>query len=254
MRISLLALIGWRAQPKRVEKNMIAHRFSIIAFVLAVGFLTAISNAAWSAPTERGGSDKALLKAGVLVSRDLPKGWASRSVSLGSTNALQGVAGCEEQSAALALDQRRAPSRSFYDPATPEGAFTSQASNLVRVFKNSALADQFLSAYKAGTAAACLHQTNEDEFKRRNPSATIAVTDFTPVSGLDTIGDDTVGYAATITASTSEQSMMTGPLDLIYVRVGRAVLGFKFGVQSQGVPQLADIIRHPVQRVEKAQR
>src|SRR6266513_439721 len=229
---------------------MIHHRFVISAVVV----LAALCGAAWNIPAKAGGSDKALLKAGVLDARDVPTRWKSRSVSMGSGNALQGVGGCEEQSAALDLNQRRAASPGFYDPVTPTGAITSQASNLARVFKDTALADQFLSAYKAASAAGCLHQTNENQFKRGNPSADITLTDFTPVTGLGTLGDDSVGYGAVLTAFTSEQGTMTGPLDLIYVRVGRAVLGFKLSMQGKDASQLADIVSHPVERVEKAQR
>ena len=215
--------------------------------------LATLCSAAWNLPAQGGGSDKALLKAGVLVARDLPTRWKSRQVTIGATNALKGVSGCEEQSSALDLDQRRAPSRGFYDPVN-QGGITSQASNVARVFKNTALADQFLTAYKAASAAACLHQTNENEFKRRNPSADVTLTDFTPVTELGTVGDDNVGYEALITASASEQGTITGPLDLVYVRVGRTVLGFKLGVQNQDISQLADIIGRPVKRVENAQR
>jgi hypothetical protein len=233
------------------EVKMIRQRF-VISMVVA---LTALCGAAWSVPAKGGGSDEALLKAGVLAARDLPTRWKSRSVSIRFANMLRGVSGCEEQSAALDLDQRRAPSRSFYDPVTPAGALSSGASNVARVFKNTELADQFLSAYKAPSAAACLHQTNENDLKQRNPSADIAtLTDFTPVTGLGTIGDDNVGYEAVITVATSQQGTITGPLDLIYARVGRTVLGFKLGLQSQDISQLKDIVSHPVERVEKAQR
>jgi hypothetical protein len=224
-------------------------------FVISAVVVLALCSAAWNIPAKGGGSDKALLKAGVLVARDVPTRWKSRSVSIRFANMLRGVSGCEEQGAALDLDQRRAPSRSFYDPETPAGAIGSGASNVARVFKNTALADQFLSAYKAPSAAACLHQTNEDDLKRRNSSADIAtLTDFTPVTGLGTLGDDNVGYQAVITISTSQQGTVNGPLNLIYVRVGRTVLGFKLGLQSQDVTQLKDIVSHPVERVEKAQQ
>jgi hypothetical protein len=230
------------------EVKMIRHRFVTSAVVV----FAVLCAGAWTVPTKTAASDKALLKAGVLRVRDLPGRWRSRSVTLGSGNALQGVGGCEEQSAALDLEQRRAPSPAFYEPETPPGAITSQASNVARVFKNEALADQFLSAYKADSAAACLHQTNESRLKQRNASADITLTEFTPIAGLGGIGDDSVGYAAVLNVSTSDQGATTGPLDLVYVRVGRAVLGFQLGVQGQDVSQVADIISHPVKRVQKA--
>ena len=222
--------------------------------IATVVVFAAIGSAAGSASAKNAPSDKALLKAGVLVARDLPRGWKSRPVSLGTTNTLKGVTGCEEQSPALDLEQRRAPSRGFYDPVTPQGGIDSQASNVARVFKNAALADQFLSAYKAASAAPCLQQTNESEFKRRNPNADVALTNFAPLSGFATIGDDSVGYGGVITASTTQQGAISGPLDLIYVRVGRAVLGFKLILQGEDPSQLTDIISHPVERVAKAQR
>lgn len=214
----------------------------------------ALCSAVGSAPAKGGGSDKALLKAGVLVAKDLPRGWKTRSVSLGATNSLNGVSGCEEQSAALDLDERRAPSRSFYDPVTPQGRVSSQVSNVAGVFKDAALADQFLSAFKAASAAPCLHQTNENEFKRRNPSVDVTLTDFAPLASVSTIGDDSIGYQATLTGSTTDQGAVSGPLNLIFVRVGRAVLEFKVVLQSEDSSQVSDIISHPVARVGKVQR
>ena len=68
------------------------------------------------------------------------------------------------------------------------------------------------------------------------------------------IGDDSIGYGGVISASTTQQESVSGPLDLIYVRVGRAVLGFKLGIDGANPSQLADIIKHPAQRVTKLQR
>jgi hypothetical protein len=53
------------------------------------------------------------------------------------------------------------------------------------------------------------------------------------LSGFARIGDDSAGYGGVITASTMQQGAISGPLDLIYVRVGRAVLGFKLILQGE---------------------
>ena len=230
---------------------MLRARFAI--GVVAV--LVVVSNAAWSVPSTGGGSDKALLKAGALRAKDVPASWKSASVSGGFSNALQGVSGCEEQSAALDLRQRRAASRAFYDPTTRGTAgFTTQASNVARVFKDTAAAGQFMSAYKADSAGACLQQVNESDLKRRNPSADISITSVAPVTGLPPTGDDNVGYELVITL-TSEQPPRTGYMDLVWVQVGRVVVGSKVvSEQSQFVSQQPDIVGNPVERVDKAEK
>jgi hypothetical protein len=220
-----------------------------------VAVLVALASAAWSMPSSGGGSDKALLKAGVLRAKDVPTRWKSASVRGDSTNALKGVSGCEEQSAALDLPQRRAFSRAFYDPTTRgKAGFTTQASNVVRVFKDTADADRFVSAYKATGAGACLQQVNENDLKRRNPSFDVRVTSVAPLTGLADAGDGNVGYELVVTL-TGEQQPVTGYMDLIWVRVGRVVLGLKVvSQQNQPVFQLTDIVIDPVRRVDKAEK
>ena len=163
------------------------------------------------------------------------------------TNALKGVTGCEEQSAALDLRQRRAASRAFYDPTTRRtGGFLTQATNLVRVFKDARDADQLLSAYKAPSAGPCLQQVNESALKSRNPSKDISITSVTPVTAVAAAGDDSVGYELVVTAADEQQSA-TDYMDLIWVRVGRVVVGFKLGTQqNELLPQLTNSVVHPV--------
>jgi hypothetical protein len=216
--------------------------------------VVALSSAAWSMPSTSGGSDEALLKTGILRAKDVPARWKSASVSGEFTNALKGVTGCEEQSAALDLRQRRAASRAFYDPTTRgTGGFLTQATNLVRVFKDTGDADRFLSAYKAPSAGPCLEQVNESALKRRNPSKDISITSVTPVTVVGASGDDSVGYELVVTAADEQQSA-TDYMDLIWVRVGRVVVGFKLGTQqNELLPQLTNSVVHPVERVGKVE-
>lgn len=220
--------------------------------IAGVAVLAAVTSAAWSLPSKDGAGDKALLKAGALRAKDVPARWKSAAVSGGFSNALRGVGGCEAQSAALDLPQRRAASRAFYDPRTRgTGGITTQASNLVRVFKDTAAASQFVTAYKADNAGACLQQVNDNDLKRRNPNADISVTNVVPLPGIAETGDDTAAYELVI-SYTGQQQPVTGYIDLIWVQIGRVVIGSKVGSeQSQFVSEQPSIVSGPAERVDK---
>ena len=214
--------------------------------------LVALVTVAWSFQTGSGGSAKALQKAGALRAKDVPASWKSSPVSGGFTNTLQGVSGCEEQSPALDLPQRRAASRAFYDPKTRGGGqFPTQASNVVRVFTDADAAGQFMAAYKAESAGPCLQQSNQNDLERRNPSADVSVANVGPLSGVESGGDDSVGYEFSVMV-TADQQQLAGSMDVTFVQVGRVVVGSKVvGEQSQLVSQHPDIVNNPVGRVEK---
>ena len=216
--------------------------------------LTALATVAWSRPAAGGGGDKALLKAGTLRATDVATSWKSAPVRGGFTNTLQGVSGCEEQSAALDLRQRRAASRAFYDPATRgTGGFPTQASNVVRVFADSASADQFLAAYKADGAGACLQQGNLNDLERRNPSADVSIPSVEPLT-VPPAGDDSTGYELTVALTTADQPL-TGYIDATWVQVGRVVVGSKVvSEQSQLLSQQPDIVTKPPGRVARIEK
>ena len=222
--------------------------------VMAV--LAVLTCAAWSAPSKNSGSDEALLKAGALRAKDVPARWKSAAVSGGFSNNLAGVSGCETQSAALDLPQRRAASRAFYDPATRgTGGFTTQASNVVRVFKDTAAAGQFIAAYKADAAGPCLQQANDNDLKRRNPSADISITSFAPLADIAGPGGDTAGYELVISYARQQQQAVPGYMDLIWVQVGRVVIGSKvISEQTQFLSQQPWIVISPAERVAKIQK
>lgn len=224
---------------------------------LATGIVAglALVTVAWSAPSGSGGSDKALLEAGKLRARDVPTSWKSAPVSGGFTNTLQGISGCEEQSAAVDLRQRRAASRAFYDPSTRKaGTFPTQASNVVRVFKDTATAGQFLTAYKSGGAGACLQQGNLNDLQRRNPSADVSVPSVAPLTDIAPAGDDSAGYELTVMLTADQQSL-AGSIDLVWVQVGRVVVGSKVaGEQSQPLSQQPRIVTNPAGRVAKIEK
>ena len=223
-----------------------------------VGIVTALAvlaTAAWSAPSGGGGSDKALVTAGKLRASDVPASWKSAPVRGGFTNTLQGISGCEEQSAAADLRQHRAASRAFYDPATRgTGGFPTQASNIVRVFADSTNAGQFLAAFKAAGAGECLRQCNQNDLERRNPSTAVSVAGAEPLTGVTPGGDDTAGYELAVTV-TADQQTFTGYIDLMYVQVGRVVIGSKAGSeQSQLLAQQPKIVTNPPSRVGKVEK
>jgi hypothetical protein len=225
---------------------------------LAVGMFAALAvlaTAAWSAPPAKGTSDKTLFTAGKLRTVDVPASWKSAAVSGGFTNNLQGISGCEQQSAAADLRQRRAASRAFYDPVTRgTGGFPTQASNIVRVFSDNAAAGQFVAAFNADSARACLQQSNQNDLERRNPSADVTVGTAAPLTGLAPGGDDSAGHELAVTV-TADQQTLTGYVDLTYVQVGRVVIGTKVASeQSQLLAQQPKIVTNPADRVGKVEK
>ncbi len=90
------------------------------------------------------------------------------------------------------------------------GGFTTQASNVARVFKDAAAAGQFIAAYKADTAGPCLQQANESDLKRRNPGADISITGVAPLEGVVGTGGDTAAYELVIPYARQQQQLVPG--------------------------------------------
>jgi hypothetical protein len=221
------------SQPKRLL---------ILAVPVAVSL-------ALAGPAAAAGSDKAILKGGVITKADVPAEWTSKP-SKASSDALKGLKECKKINTAVAAakkDEPRARSREFADPVQ-EHATT--AENAVYAFQNKKDAGKFVSAYKGSAATACFQRLGTEVVRNRPAAAPPTVSAITDLQG---VGNEALGYeiAATFTQNGGEATLY---IDFIVVRVGRAVLGFAFTNVNARITQGPDIVNAVVQRVAAAEK
>jgi hypothetical protein len=222
---------------------MLSQRKRLLILAVPVAASLALAG-----PASAAGSDKAILKGGVITKADVPADWTSKR-SNASSDALRGLKECKKINTAVAAakkDEPRARSREFADPV-PEHATT--AENAVYAFQNKKDAGKFVSAYKGSAATACFTRLGT-EVERNRPAATPPAV--SPITDLQGVGDEAVGYeiAATFTQNGGEATLY---IDFIIVRVGRAVLGFAFTNVGARITQGPDIVNAVVQRVAAAE-
>lgn len=193
-------------------------------------------------------SDKAILKAGVITKGDVPADWTSeRGESSG--RALRGISECKKINSAVETAKKnrpRARSREFQDPVS-QG--TTSAENAVYAFKDDNAATRFIATYQGTDADACFDQAAAKVASEQPTAETPSVA---PITDLQGVGDEAVGYEIVVTFSQRGQSF-TLYLDIVAVRVGRAVLGFNFSNIGSRITEGPDIVNVVVDRVAAAQ-
>jgi hypothetical protein len=209
---------------------------------VAAGVATAVALVAPAgAGVKSAASDKAILKAGVLSPADVPSTWRSAKQTDAGTKSFKGIASCKQIVAATDAARRgpRALSRSFGDPAQTSNA---GAQDTVYAFKNVKAAQQYVAAYKASNAATCF----QDAFNRATSGSQATVT---PITDLQGVGDEAIGYEASVTGTDQNGKAVHVIDDLVGVRVGRAFLGFNFGNSDVRLPQGVAIVQAVVSRL-----
>src|SRR5690349_24186974 len=192
--------LGTRAIRRRTGRYgapMLSRRKRLLILAVPIAVSLALAG-----PAAAAGSDKAILKAGVITKADVPAEWTSKR-STASSDALRGLKECKKINTAVAAakkDEPRARSREFSDPV-PEHATT--AENAVYAFQNEKDAGKFVSAYKGSAATACFQRLGT-EVERNRPAA--APTTVSPITDLQGVGDEALGYeiAATFTQNGGE--------------------------------------------------
>jgi hypothetical protein len=167
-------------------------------------------------------SDKALLQAGVMTAADVPSTWTSKKQTDTGSKGYKGFAACKQIVAAMNASRRgpNAHSPEFSDPTSTSNAL---AQDSVYVFKNVKAATQYLSAYQASNAASCLQQALAKATGGKGQVTVAPVTDLHV--GL---GDDQVGYEASITGTSQSGQPVHVVADIIGFRIGRTIVGFDF--------------------------
>jgi hypothetical protein len=214
---------------------MVLRRAQVL--VLAVPLAVLVALAAPAAAGESKG-DKAILKAGVITKNDVPSGWTSKKPS-SDNSSFKGTAECKNIKRAVDNAKKKIPrarSREFQDPTALGGA---SAESTVYAFKNANAATTFLANYEAPQALTCLERT----FTNSQGASTVS-----PVTDLQGVGDQAVGYEATTTIPVGGQQA-TLVVDFVIVRVGRAVLGFGFANRGERIPNGPTIVQAVVSRV-----
>jgi hypothetical protein len=187
-------------------------------------------------------STATLLKAGLIVPRDVPSGWASTTPQKNPALLLiNGIGPCVATRAALGAANRgasRAYSRKFVAP-DQIGA----AQDVVFVGHNDHATRSFAAAYDGPQGRACVQAVAERVAKQASGTAVVS-----PLTDIAALGDQAFGYEFQITAP-NHGALVTGVYDLVVVRVGRAVSGFQFQNAIQGLPERLSIVKGVVTRL-----
>jgi hypothetical protein len=211
-----------------------------------IALAAGVSAVALAAPAVAGvksaASDKAILKAGILTATDVPSTWTSAKQPDSGSKGYKGIASCKQVAAALDSGRRspRALSRRFADPASTSSAL---AEDIVYAFKTVKSAQQYLAPYAASSGATCF----QDGFKKAVGSqgqVTVA-----PITDLQGVGDQSVGYEASITVTSQNGQPLHVIGDIIGVRVGRAFVGFDFSNNDVRLPQGVAMVQAVIARL-----
>jgi hypothetical protein len=215
----------------KLGPSAIGRVVTLAAVMLAVtGWTTAV----WATPART--STAAILKAGVIVARDVPAAWTSVPAQKTAELLLvEGVGACGATRAALRAANpgaRRAFSRRFVAP-DQIGA----AQDVVFVGRSVAAAQTYLHAYGGPQGQACVQAVGDAIAKRA--SGTAAVTPLTDLAGS---GDEALGYQILI-AAPNHGVTVTLVSDLVVARFGRAVIGFQFQNPILPLPDRPGIVQ-----------
>ena len=143
-------------------------------------------------------SDRAILTAGVLTARDVPSTWVGAKQADVGTKNYQGIAICRQIANAMDAARRGAHrfSPQFADPSPTSNAL---AEDTVFAFTSVKFAQQYAGASAASNAASCYQQAFVRASRGQGQAA---VTPLTDVQGL---GDQGVGFEADITGTQNGQ-------------------------------------------------
>ena len=215
--------------------------------VLVVAALAALVALAAPAGAGESRSDKALLKAGVITKADVPSDWTSKKASSSSDEQLRSPE-CREIKAAVDKAKKNTPRRRSRDFEPSESSATS-AQDTVYAFKNVSGATNFFANYSDSSANACF-EALANELANSQPEA--GTPGVAPITDLQGVGDEAVGYEITVPYTVSGQST-TLYVDFVVVRQGRVVLGFGFSNRDERIPEGPPIVQAVVGRVADAQ-
>lgn len=216
------------------------------ASVLVVAALAALIAIAAPAAAGESKSDKALLKAGVITKADVPPDWTSKKSSQ-SDQPLRSQE-CKDIKKAVDNAKKKTPRQRSRD-FEPSGTSATSAQDTVYAFKNVSGATKFIANYSNPSANACF-EALANELATSQPTA--GTPGVAPITDLQGVGDDAVGYEITVPFTAGGEST-TLYVDFVVVRQGRAVLGFGFSNRDERIPEGPSIVQSVVGRVADTQ-
>jgi len=191
-------------------------------------------------------ADRRIAEKGLVRASDVPDDWESTpSDDVGDSS---DISECEDldEANADAAERPFAESPDFVDPDDPNE--TTQVENAVFVFPNARGAKRFLGAYQDEATFDCMSaiaQAIAESFDGTESESGAATLD------VDGVGDDAVGYRLDAEASDGTDRIAI-EVNIIAVRVGRAIIGFGAQAGSEDVPDADEILDATVRRLERA--
>ena len=186
--------------------------------------------------------DQALLNAGVVTASDVPATWQSTKQPDTGLSQLKKLPTCQRYRA-MVTAARKNPfklSPQFNDPSNGGGTL---AEDTVYAFKSTVAATRYVTPVLGGSAVQCLQTLLAHELGGQGQ-----VGPFTPLSGLQGVGDQRGGYESVITIP----GQGTLVVDEVGVRVGRAFVGFTFTNPATTITEGPGVVNAVVNRLTEA--
>lgn len=192
-------------------------------------------------------TNQEILTRGVITKADVPAGWKSTKQIRSGPSQFQKISACQAIYTAVktAQGQPHKDSRTFVDPASPHQAKGGQ--DTVFAFKNAAVATKFLGVFQSDTTAACLRAVLQKQLHAGDTIDTVS-----PITDLQGVGDESVGYQFTVTEHDANGTPVTIVVDQLGVVSGRAVLEFTFQNPAGRIPEGPGIVTSVLDRLSTA--
>jgi hypothetical protein len=222
----------------------------VVCAASAASALLPYPTASGATPAQQKGSDKKIVAAGKVTAADVPGGWMTKAQPRASTTDFKGISGCKRQRSAADEARRQAKlgrSPQFFDPASARE--TTSIASTVYAFRTAKRAERFVGAFQVASAPRCIQQQLD-----HSAGGTTGVGPATTanIANLPAVGDDRVGYEATVPLTARNQTVLLY-FDVVEYRAGRAVVSFAFTSVGQPLQQLPDVVTSVVTRVQQAQ-
>jgi hypothetical protein len=193
-------------------------------------------------------TNQAIFSAGLIGASDVPSSWTPSKQSDTGSKVYRSISACKQLANAIDGLRKGGPrklSPTFTDDASPNRL--TMAEDTVYAYKSTGAATKAVQTLKAAPALSCLAQVAT---KAAGPRSRAEVADIS--SELQGVGDDQAGYEVTLHATDQSGAQVTAILDIVGVRVGRAVIGFDFSNQDTRLPQAQAITNAVINRVANA--
>jgi len=214
--------------------------------VAVAGALAASSTVGAGAATKSSSSDTAIAKQGVLVSADFPAEWTATPSKASSDAATEKVAAtipdCKQyivfEKSVKAVPRAKSPD---FDLGN------SSISNTTSVFTNAARATSAMRVFQSSKTESCINKL----FSKLVTTKDVTFTGHIQSVALG-VGSQSVGYAGTITASSSASNTQTFGVGLFAIRTGRGVGMYSYFSDTDETTVLSDAINTSMTRFQAA--